>query len=67
MRFIDILAKFLDMFPQYMGRVSSWAPAGNQCIRVMLNDLSSVEFAYFGDCYWKLCTAGFVSSDDGRN
>lgn len=59
MRYIDILAKFLDMFPQYMNKVSSWAPAGNHCIRVVLTDLSSVEFVYFGDAYWKLSTPGF--------
>lgn len=59
MRHIDILAKFLDMFPMYMNNVSNWAPAGNHCIRVETKDLKAFEFAYFGDAYWKLCTAGF--------
>ena len=58
-RHIDILAKFLDMFPDYVNKVSSWSPAGNQCIRIEMKNFMVVEFSYFGDDYWKLCTPGF--------
>lgn len=56
---IDILAKFLDMFPDYVNKVSNWYPKGNQCILVVTKDRTVVEFTYFDDTYWKLCTPGF--------
>lgn len=59
MTYFDILAKFLDMFPHYINKVSFWRPAGNHRIRVESKDFGCVEFTYFGDAHWKLSTPGF--------
>ena len=59
MRYIDILAKLLDMFPVYVDNISSWSPAGDNRIRVETKDMRAFEFTYFGDSYWMLCTAGY--------
>lgn len=54
MRYSDILAKFLSMFPSYAERVSHWAPAGRNGIKLRLDDDSGLLFTYTNDRIWNL-------------
>lgn len=59
MRSIDILAMFLNMFPNYIEKVSKWSPNGKNQIKITLTDRSVIKFTYRGFRSWRLETVGF--------
>ena len=60
MRYIDILAKFLDMFPNYMNKLVMWGPCGTNSIKVNMGDQLELKFTYVDDRNWSLA----AGSDD---
>lgn len=65
MRHHDILAKFLSTFPAYVDRVTCWAPAGRNGIKVKLDNDSGLLFTYTNDRIWTLeSIAGFATRKD---
>ena len=54
MRYSNILAKFLGMFPNYADRVTHWSPAGRYGIKIKLDDDSGLLFTYTNDKIWTL-------------
>lgn len=54
MRGVDILAKFLSMFPQYIDTIKNWELIGSQNILVGLKNGSEVKFGYNGDNNWSI-------------
>lgn len=55
MGYYDILAKFLEMFPQFMERARFWQPGDNRnAIRVELVDGKTYRFSYYNDDEWDL-------------
>lgn len=61
--------KFLEMFPQYKGRVSNYGHSANgHEVRITTDDHDILFFEYYNDDYWKLETAksyvNFKSMED---
>ena len=54
MRGVDILAKFLSMFPQYIDMIKNWEPIDSKNILVGLKNGSEVKFGYHGDSNWSI-------------
>ena len=54
MRGVDILAKFLSMFPQYIDTIKNWEPIDSKNILVGLKNGSEVKFGYNGDNNWSI-------------
>lgn len=51
-----ILAKFLQHYPEHMGDIASWAPAGTDSIYITLADGTKKVFTYTDDG-WTLMPA----------
>lgn len=51
---IDILAKFLEMYPQFHEQICQYAPAGFNTITVWFKNGQVLDFTYFNDQDWKL-------------
>lgn len=49
MDYIDIFAKFLELYPDYRDKVCAFAPSGKYSIEVGLQDESVLKFLYFDD------------------
>ena len=50
----DILAKFLEMYPQFHDQICQYAPNGYCCIAVWFKNGQSFNFTYFSDNQWNL-------------
>ena len=50
----DILAKFLEMFPQFHALIREYAPNGACSITVWFNNGQTFDFTYFSDNLWEL-------------
>lgn len=59
MRSIDILAMFLNMFPNYIEQISKWSPNGKNQVKITLTDHTVIKFTYRGFRNWRLETVGF--------
>lgn len=54
MHYSDILAKFFEMFPNYMGVITQWSPMGRKGIKLKTNSGQVIEFVYYNDNEWTL-------------
>ena len=54
MSYFDILAKFLEMYPQFHEQICRYAPNGNNCITVWLSNGKVFDFVYISDNRWSL-------------
>lgn len=54
MSYFDILAKFLEMYPQFHEQIHFWRPNGFQSITVWMHNGQVFDFTYFRDNYWNL-------------
>lgn len=54
MRYSDILAKFLELFPTYVDQVTQWAPSGRRGIVMTLKNGVGLSFIYRDDVTWTL-------------
>lgn len=50
----DILAKFLEMYPQFHEQIYQYAPNGFSGITVWFRDGRVFDFTYFSDQRWTL-------------
>lgn len=50
----DILAKFLEMYPQFHDQICQYAPNGYCCIAVWFKNGQAFNFTYFSDNQWRL-------------
>lgn len=50
----DILAKFLEMYPQFHEQICQYAPNGSYCITVWFKNGQTFDFTYFNDNRWNL-------------
>ena len=58
MRHFDILAKFLEMYPQFHEQIQYWAPGGFHSITVWLRNGQAFDFTYFSNNDWDLVRSG---------
>lgn len=56
MHYSDILAKFFEMFPNYQEKISQWGPRKGSTIKLKTHSGQSLEFTYFTDNDWALCS-----------
>ena len=54
MSYFDILAKFLEMYPQFHNQIHFWAPNGFNSIIVWMKNEQVFDFTYFSDNRWNL-------------
>ena len=54
MTYVDILAKFLEMFPNYQETITQYAPGEHNCITIKLRDGQELDFTYQDDMDWTL-------------
>lgn len=54
MSHFDILAKFLEMYPQFHEQICQWKPNGLNTITVWFKNGQDFDFAYFDDTHWTL-------------
>lgn len=55
MGYCDILAKFFTLFPQFMEKVSFWAPGEKKnSVSVDMSDGKKFLFTYWNDSEWNL-------------
>lgn len=52
MTHVDVLAKFLEIFPMYQSQIRAFAPAGFNAILVELEGMRSFIFTYNSDNDW---------------
>ena len=50
----DILAKFLEMYPQFHDQICKWKGNDSDSIIVWFNNGQVFDFMYFSDNNWKL-------------
>lgn len=50
----DILAKFLEMYPQFHEQICQYAPGGFRRIIVWFRNGQVFDFTYFNDQKWSL-------------
>lgn len=55
----DILSKFFEMFPNYLGAVSQWSPMGSRGLKLKTNNRQSLEFIYYDDKNWSFNTINY--------
>lgn len=58
MHYVDILAKFLALFPSFQEKVISWTPNGPKSIKIHLKDRSIIVFLYFSEKNWSVTSQG---------
>ena len=66
MSHVDILAKFLEMFPNHMSKLVMWEPYSENAVKVSTNDGAEITFAYFDDRNWTLSSGAVEMSIGGR-
>ena len=49
---VDILSKFLEMYPQFHEQICQYAPNGFNSITVWFNNGLTFDFTYFSDQNW---------------
>lgn len=54
MHYSDILAKFLELFPNYQEHVTQWSPQRGRCIKITLRNNQRLLFTYQHDRDWSL-------------
>ena len=54
MSYFDILAKFLELYPQFHEQIHYWSPNGFHRITVWMRNNQIYEFSYFSDNRWTL-------------
>ena len=54
MRSIDILAKFLELFPYYQETICSYVVAGPNNIVATMRNGENIRFTYFNDYNWRI-------------
>lgn len=54
MSHFNILAKFLEMYPQFHEQICQYAPNGSYCITVWFKNGQTFDFTYFSDQSWSL-------------
>lgn len=54
MHYTDILAKFLELFPNYKNKIRVWTPNGHESIKVDTYGKQTLEFSYHSDSDWTL-------------
>lgn len=54
MSYFDILAKFLEMFPQFHEQICQYAPNGLNCITVWFRNGQVLDFTYNSLFDWHL-------------
>ena len=54
MSYFDILAKFLEMFPQFHEQICQYAPNGLNCITVWFRNGQVLDFTYNSLRDWTL-------------
>lgn len=54
MNTIDILAKFLEMYPQFHAEICQYAPVGFNRITVWFRNGQVFDFTYYSDQNWNL-------------
>ena len=54
MNHVDILAKFLEMYPQFHEQISHYAPGGFNTIIVWFKNDQVFDFTYHSDQQWNL-------------
>lgn len=52
MTYVDILAKFLEMFPMYQTEINAYIPYGANTIIVEFKDKNTYRFTYYNDNDW---------------
>lgn len=52
MTHVDILAKFLEVFPMYQETIRAFTPAGMNTIIVEFNNNQEFKFTYYTDNNW---------------
>ena len=52
MNTFDILAKFLEMYPQFHEQICQYAPNGSYGIIVWFKNGQTFDFTYFSDTNW---------------
>ena len=64
----DILAKFLEMFPQFHEQICQYAPNGANSITVYFKNSQELDFTYKSDTDWELVNhkKSFVHYIGGR-
>jgi hypothetical protein len=50
----SILAKFLELFPEYQNKIRLWQPKGHNSIKVETRTGQKLEFVYQDDKNWIL-------------
>lgn len=58
MTYVDIFAKFLEMFPSYQEKVYSWKGLVGHTIDITLKDSQMLTFTYYNNNEWSLRTYG---------
>lgn len=56
MTYVDILAKFLELFPSYQEKVYAWKGLIGHTIDITLKNSQTLTFTYFNDKEWSLKT-----------
>lgn len=51
---VDILAKFLGMFPAYMNNMVMWEPYGSDAVKLTMRDHTELVFKYVDEYNWSL-------------
>lgn len=54
MKYSNILAKFLIIFPEYQERICQWSPNNDNTINVKTHTGQSLMFTYYNDREWTL-------------
>ena len=55
----DILTKFFEMFPNYVGVVSQWSPMGKKGLKLKTLDRQQLEFTYYDEKKWSFNTINY--------
>ncbi|MBO5887493.1 MAG: hypothetical protein J6Q60_05680 [Bacteroidaceae bacterium] len=66
MSHVDILAKFLEIFPSNMFTIVTWEHYGPNAIKVGMSDGTEMIFAYFDERNWSLSAGAVEMSMGGR-
>lgn len=54
MRTIDVLSKFLELFPYYQETICSYVVTGPNSIVATMRNGENIRFTYFNDYNWRI-------------
>lgn len=54
MSYVDILAKFLELFPCYQETICAFKPVGSNSIVATMRDGKDISFTYYNDNDWRI-------------